>query len=69
MTDRERIAGLIKGVRALDMGNFATWEAIHWLEVAERMAELYEEGLSEEAHALLNEACDYSRRFEARYID
>lgn len=69
MNDVERLEEIQKAVRALDMGNYATWEALHWLEVARNVAIFYERGQSEEAHDYLNRAADYSRRFEARYIE
>ena len=69
MTDSERIAEIMREVRSLDMGNYATWEALHWLEVARNVAIFYERGESEEAHKFLNKAADYSRRFEAHYRD
>lgn len=69
MNDVERIEEIQKAVRALDMGNYAVWEALHWLEVARNVAIFYERGQSKEAHDFLNEAADYSRRFEARYIE
>ena len=65
----ERLEEVEKAVRALNMGNYAVWEALHWLEVARNVAALYEEGKSEEAHEYLNKAVDYSRRFEAHYMD
>ena len=69
MNDVERIEEIQKAVRDLDMANYATWEALHWLEVARNVAIFYERGESEEAHRYLNEAADYSRRFEAHYRD
>lgn len=69
MSDVERLEEIEKAVRALDMSNYATWEALHWLEVARNVAIFYERRQGEKAHAFLNEAADYSRRFEARYMD
>ena len=69
MTNSERIAEIMREVRALGVGNYAVWEAEHWLEVARNVEIFYERGQGEEARAFLNEAADYSRRFEAHYRD
>ena len=69
MSVAERLEEIEKAVRALNMGNYAIWEALHWLEVARNVAIFYERGESEKAHDFLNKAADYSRRFEAHYRD
>ena len=69
MTDYEKIEDIIQQVRKLDGSNFATWEAIHWLKEAALFDRRLREQGSEEAIAALNKAADYSRRFEARYLD
>ena len=67
MNDVEMPEEIQKAVRALDMANYATWEALHWLEVARNVAIFYEQGKSKEARAFLNKAADYSRRLERHY--
>lgn len=68
MSNAERLEEIQREVRALGMGNYAVWEALHWLEVARNVAVFYERGQGEEAREYLDKAADYSRRFEARYI-
>ena len=67
MSNAERLEEIQREVRALGMGNYAVWEALHWLEVARNVAIFYERGESEKAHEFLNKAADYSRRFETQY--
>lgn len=69
MSDVERLAEIQQAVRNLGIGNYAVWEALHWLEVARNVAVFYERGQGEEAREYLDKAADYSRRFEARYIE
>lgn len=69
MNDSEKIAELMREVRELNVKNYCVWEALHWLDAARRVACLYEQGKSEEANELINKEADYSRRFEARYIE
>lgn len=69
MSVAERLEEIEKAVQALGMGNYAVWEALHWLEVARNVAIFYERGESKKAHDFLNKAADYSRRFEAHYRD
>ena len=69
MTDYEKIQQIIEQVRELNGANYATWEAIHWLKEAALFDKRLREQGSDAAIDALNKAADYSRRFEARYIE
>lgn len=69
MTDYEKIESIIQQVRDLDGANYATWEAIHWLKEAALFDRRLREQGSDAAIAALDKAAEYSRRFEARYIE
>lgn len=69
MTDSEMLEELKRAVMALNAKNYCVWEALHWLEASRQVALLYEQGKGEDAAEFINRVADYSRRFEARYLN